>query len=49
MTHQISLSGSFSFVADRLDQMSNIGYSIIDFGKEVDGNWFYIMEKEIVR
>ena len=49
MTHQIILSGSFRFVADRLDQLSNIGYSIMDFGKESNGNWFYIMEKEIVR
>ena len=45
MTHRIILSGSFRFVADRLDQLSNIGYSIIDFGKEIDGNWFYVMEK----
>lgn len=47
MKHHICLSGSFRFVADRLDQLSDIGYSIIDFGKEVGGNWFYIMEKEI--
>ena len=50
MTHQIALSGSFRFVAKRLVELSNIGYSIMNFGKEgPDGNWFYIMEKEIVR
>ena len=49
MTHQIVLSGSFRFVADRLDQLSDIGYSITDFGKQVDGNWVYTLEKEIIR
>ena len=50
MTHQIILSGSFRFVAERLVQLSYIGYSLMDFGKEgPDGNWLYIMEKEIVR
>ena len=47
MIHQICLSGSFRFVADRLDQLSDIGYSLVDFGKEVDGNWIYLLEKEI--
>ena len=50
MTHQIILSGSFCFVAKRLGELSNIGYSIMNFGKEgPDGNWLYIMEKEIIR
>jgi|LakMenEpi03Aug12_release.lakeMendotaPanAssembly.Ray.scaffolds.fasta_scaffold1987641_2 hypothetical protein len=50
MTHQIILSGSFRFVAKRLVELSNIGYSIMRFGKQTDdGNWLYIMEKEIVR
>ena len=49
MTHQICLSGSFRFVADRLDQLSDIGYSIVGLHKQVDGNWIYLMEKEIIR
>ena len=47
MIHQICLSGSFRFVADRLDQLSDIGYSIVGLHKQVDGNWIYLMEKEI--
>ena len=49
MIHQIILSGSFRFVADRLDQLSDIGYSIVGLYKQIDGNWLYLMEKEIRR
>ena len=51
MIHQIFLSGSFRFVADRLDQLSDIGYSMTGFtkDKQVDGNWICLVEKEIIR
>lgn len=46
--HQIYLSGSFRFVADRLDQLSDIGYSMTGFTKDkVEGQWVCLVEKEI--
>ena len=46
--HQIYLSGSFRFVADRLDQLSDIGYYMNGFTKDkVDGIWVCLVEKEI--
>ena len=50
MKHQVIFSGSFRFVAKRLDEMSDIGYSIVGFGLRLpNGHWTYIMEKEIRR
>ena len=46
--HQIYLSGSFRFVADRLDQLSDIGYSMTGFTEDkVNGQWVCLVEKEI--
>jgi hypothetical protein len=47
MKHQVLFSGSFRFVAKRLDEMSDIGYSIVGYTRLPNGHWTYIMEKEI--
>ena len=49
MKHQVVFSGSFRYVAKRLDDMSDIGYIVIRSKQHHDGKWTYVMEKEIRR
>lgn len=47
--HQVIFSGSFRYVAKRLDEMSDLGYRVVRSKKWSDGKWTYVMEKEIRR
>jgi hypothetical protein len=49
MTHQVIFSGSFRYVAKRIEEMHDIGYKITKSKKWSDGKWTYVMEKEIRR
>ena len=49
MKHQVIFSGSFRYVAKRLDEMSDLGYKVTKSKKWDDGKWTYVMEKEIRR
>jgi len=47
--HQVIFSGSFRYVARRLDEMHDLGYKIVKSKRWSDGKWTYVMTKDIRR